>query len=125
MRGSVSDVIRCRARCAGRWMSVFGRSILRIITAWSTFAAIAGPVGDLPRGEAPRDVLGGAGDDQLPAPDAQLARRRHQRLQRLVGHLDRLRHVHDQPAHALHSAVWIRRLSSGVVSALSVPRTSS
>ena len=42
MRGSVSDEIRCLARCGARRMSVLGRSILRIITAWSTFAATAG-----------------------------------------------------------------------------------
>ena len=33
MRGSVSEEIRCLARCGGRRMSVLGRSILRIITA--------------------------------------------------------------------------------------------
>ena len=42
IRGSVSEEIRCFARCGGRRMSVLGRSILRIITAWSTLAATAG-----------------------------------------------------------------------------------
>src|SRR3954447_21454803 len=42
MRGSVSEVMRWRARCGERWMSVFGRSILRIMIAWSTLAASAG-----------------------------------------------------------------------------------
>ena len=38
MRGRVSEVMRLR----GRLIAVFGRSILRIISAWSTFAASAG-----------------------------------------------------------------------------------
>ena len=42
MRGSVSEVIRCFPRGCGRPMSVFGRSILRIMIAWSTLAACAG-----------------------------------------------------------------------------------
>ena len=43
MRGSVIDVMRClRARLRRRRMSVLGRSILRIMIAWSTVAACAG-----------------------------------------------------------------------------------
>ena len=38
MRGSVSEVMRC----LGRGTAVLGRSILRIMIAWSTLAASAG-----------------------------------------------------------------------------------
>src|SRR3954447_5808230 len=42
MRGSVREVMRRAGDAAGGRMPVFGRSILRIITAWSTVAGTAG-----------------------------------------------------------------------------------
>ena len=90
MRGSVSEVIRAAWRAgAARWMSVFGRSILRIITAWSTFAASAGRCATSYAREPLGHVGRRAGDDQLAAARAQLARRGHERGERVVGDLGR------------------------------------
>ena len=90
MRGSVSEVMRCLARCGGRRMSVFGRSILRIITAWSTFAAIAGRWATSQAASAARHGRRRARDDQLAPPRAQRAGGVDERLQPVVGDLDGL-----------------------------------
>ena len=102
MRGSVSEVMRCLARCGGRRMSVLGRSILRIITAWSTLAATRGAVGDVVGARAAAATSARrAGDDQLALARPQRARRRRRaRPSTRVGDVDRLGEVEDQPAHA-------------------------
>ena len=101
MRGSVSDVMRCFARgCTGCATPVLGRSIFRIMIAWSTVAAWRRAVGHVEHREPLRRVGARARDDQLALARAQLARRRDERAERLVGHGDGAREVDDQPAHA-------------------------
>ena len=56
-RGRVSEVMRLR----GRLIAVFGRSILRIISAWSTFAAVGDAVArSIARRHVSRRADGGA-----------------------------------------------------------------
>ena len=126
MRGSVSEVIRCLARGGCAAMPVFGRSIFRIMIAWSTFAACAGRCATSNAASRCATSARRAGHDQLALAGAQLARRGDERAERGVGDLGRPREVDDQPAHARRRA---RRRSAARAPRASrrssVPRTSS
>ena len=100
MRGSVSEEIRCLARGVGRSTAVLGRSILRIMIAWSTLAARAG------RWETSYSLRRGPTSGGAPARISSPRRERssahaaRQRAQRRVADRVGVAEVDDQPAHA-------------------------
>src|SRR5215210_2384150 len=117
--------MRCFARCDGRCTAVLGRSIFRIITAWSTFAASAGRCAT---SQEPRRPATSAGE---PATIISPRRERSSRAaltsaasasSETVVAPERSAISQRTPAA---SAPSMRRASSGVVSASTVPRTST
>ena len=72
-----------------------------------------------------RDLVRGAGHDQLALAGAQLARGGDEGGERLLGHGDRAGQVDDEPAHAAGERGVDAAVSSPTVASSSVPRTSS
>src|SRR5215217_2805834 len=117
--------MRCFARCDGRCTAVLGRSILRIITAWSTLAASAGRCAT---SHAPSRAATSAGE---PATIISPRRARSSRAAATSAPSASSETSVAPDTSAISqrtpaaSAPSIRRASSGVVSAFTVPATST